>query len=803
MTRVFLFNATLPNPFPFVGQLNIGNDEIILECDLKRVTSMDWKKTFNHGQWVIHAVFIVAFIFGVSSTIFALRLNHLQSTEEERGLKINSLVHHLKKDMSFEKIGKLLSWAESYKANEKMRELSQKIAETEDLLEVKASKDLSLNIRAFNRLINNTSGMSDPSDALKVLNNKVNELHNYAELKKYANVINISERMKERLEQLTPKNVGNSIQVSYLKSDINRLEGLISSSSLTQNEKDALSSRFSSMIGEIDLLENLNSQTRDLKANITQASLSLSQWMIDIEKKATEVQGARFRKQNQLIIMLAGMVGFILSAWMGIAYLFRWQKTKMGEQIEGEVKAVIEKGILGDQRYMMDHYSDGTRNEVIRLLDELKVKLNLGSMLHNGLPFAGCMIDTNFKLTWFNHLFLEQFYLSEEEVRVEGFNWDYLRDYLNLDEDPIHQALVNKIAGIYPVKVKQDEFAPSQPFEMYVTPINVNREDRVMVFFYPLVSVKEAIDEQVSLTRHTLSRFISLWNSEALDEDQIRLLEKDFKNNDILDIYTDLIQLHQRVNGEKTECLYIINNLEKDNRLAHQAMSRMNILEEEKKEVIKQEVHLTYELRDSFLGSVERAESLIHINRTILQQNDDLRTEAIKLQQSSAQMLKKSRETLEIMVQLEGVKTDYKKLKFELLEVKTKLISINNSLFAQLPPFDEAQQKLANRYKDELARLDYNVTTLDKKLSQLDVILGKLHMMHEKPPIEQTHFSFVTSQKDHELKETLLAIQKTQGVEESKIVESFKCLHLLMKKDLSKVHEAMESSRETLENFLS
>lgn len=764
---------------------------------------MDWKKTFNRGQWVIHGIFIIAVIFGVGSTIFALRLNHLQSTEEERGLKINSLVHHLKKDMSFEKIGKLLSWAESYKANEKMRELSQKIAETEDLLEVKASKDLSLNIRTFNRLINNTSGMSDPSDALKVLNGKVNGLHDFAQIKKYSNVINISERMKERLEQLTPKNVGGSIQVSYLKSDLKRLENLVAGSSLTENEKAALTSRFTSMTNEVELLASLNSQSRDLKAHVTQASLALSQWMIDVEKKASDLQGMRFQKQNQLVLMLAGMVAFMVLSWMGLAYMFRWQKVKIGEQVEMEVKGVIEKGIMGDQRFMMDHYSDLTRNDIIHLLDELKIKLNLGSMLHTGLPFAGCMIDTNFKLTWFNHLFLEQFYLSEEEVRSDAFNWDYLRDYLNLDEDPVYQALVNKIAGIYPVKVKQDEFAPAQPYEMYITPINVNREDRVMVFFYPLVSVKEAITEQVNLTRNALNRFISLWNNDALDEDQVRLLEKDFKNNDIMDIYNEFVRLYERVDGEKTECLHTINDLEKENKNYQDTITSMKAIEEEKKEIIRQEFQLANEMRDSFIGSVERVESLLHINRSILQQNDELKNEAQKMQMSSIAMNKKSKETMDIMGQLEGVKTDYKKLKFELLEVKAKLISINNSLFAQLPPFDEAQQKLANRYKDELARLDFNVTTLDKKLSQLDVLLAKLNMMHEKVQVEQTNFNFVTSQKEHEMKETLLSIQKMQGAEETKIIENFKCLHMLMKKDLNKVQEATEMSRESLESFLS
>ncbi len=764
---------------------------------------MDWIKTFNRGQWVIHGIFIIAVVFGVGSTVFALRLNHLQSTEEERGLKINSLIHHFKKDMSFEKIGKLLSWTEADKANDKIRELSQKIAETEELLEIKSSKDLSLGMRTFNRLINNTSGMSDPSDALKVFRNKVSSLSDFAELKKYSTVLSISGKMLARLDQLTPKNVGGSIQVSYLRSDLKRLQQVVAGSSLTDNEKDALNSRFNSMQAEIELLSNLNSQSRDIKAHVTQASLALSQWMIDVEKKASDLQGIRFQKQNQLVLMLAGMVGFMIVAWMGLAYLFRWQKLRIGEQVEMEVKGVIEKGIMGDQRFMMDHYSDLTRDDIIRLLDELKIKLNLGTMLHTGLPFAGCMVDTNFKLTWNNHLFLEQFYLSEEEVRSDAFNWDYLRDYLNMDEDPVYQALVNKIAGIYPVKVKQDEFAPAQPYEMYVTPINVNREDRVMIFFYPLVSVQEAINEQVSLATDAMTRFIGHWNNDSLDEDQIRLLEKDFKNNDLNEMYSELVTLYERVSGEKNECLRTINDLEKENNTYQETISEMKDIEEEKISIIRQEFQLTNELRSSFLGSVERIESLMHINRTILQQNDDLKTDAQKMQQISIELTKKTKETLDIMGQLEFVKTDYKKLKFELLEVKAKLISINNSLFGQLPPFDEAQQKLATRYKDELARLDFNVTTLDKKLSQLDVLLAKLQMMHEKSPMEQTHFNFQTSQKDHELKDALLSLQKSQGLEESKIIENFKNLHVLMKEDLNKVHEARESASDTLEAFLS
>ena len=109
---------------------------------------MDWKKTFNQGQWVIHSIFIISILIGIGSTLFAFRLNHLQSTEEERILKINSSIQNLRQDNSFEKIGKYLSWTQTDKANEKMRELTQQIAETEEMVEIKASTDLGLAMRS-------------------------------------------------------------------------------------------------------------------------------------------------------------------------------------------------------------------------------------------------------------------------------------------------------------------------------------------------------------------------------------------------------------------------------------------------------------------------------------------------------------------------------------------------------------------------------------------------------------------------------------------------------------------------------
>jgi hypothetical protein len=191
---------------------------------------MEWKKTFNRGQWFIHGILFTAVIIAFGAMIFSLRLKQLQLTEEDRSQKINSLVQYLKSDQSFEKMGKFLSWAESDKANDKIRETSQKIAETEELLELKASKDLSLSMRTFHRLINNNSEMSDPSDALKVLSTKIKNLADYSQQKKYSKIMTVSSRMNERLGRLNSRNVGGSIEVRNLLADIKKLNEIVTNS---------------------------------------------------------------------------------------------------------------------------------------------------------------------------------------------------------------------------------------------------------------------------------------------------------------------------------------------------------------------------------------------------------------------------------------------------------------------------------------------------------------------------------------------------------------------------------------------
>jgi len=763
---------------------------------------MDWKKTFNHGQWIIHGLLAVFIIVSSGITLYAYRLHHLQMNEDQRVSKIQSIIEKSRSTDNFNTIANHLSWAESDKANEEFRLITQRIATLEELVELKASEKLRKSLRSFNDLINNNAGMSDPSDALKIFNSKVKSLNDFAKSKDYNSVGTISLRMLDRLSNLNGKNVGNSPLLGLIVEDQKRLVQIVSRSKLTDIEKNDLNNKFDSMKTELDLLNNLNQQSKSFKKDTTDAEIAFTDWLLGVEEKSQNFKEIISQKHTFLMIALSGLISLTAISWIGLAYFFRSQRKRIEDQVENEVKNVIEKGIMGDQRFMIDHYSLETREKIVRLLDELKVKLNLGSLLHEGLPFAGCMIDPNFRITWNNNLFLEQLYLSDEEVRSDAFNWDYVREYLNLDEDPIHEALVNQVAGIYPVKVKQDEFTPAQPYEMYVTPLTVNRETRVMVFFYPLVSVKEAINEQVDLTKNAISQFIHSWNDQKLNEDELKLLERNFENNDISDLYKELKYIFTRIEGEKSECLHVINELEKENTFLSDELRLFEEAELNKRKIIRGEVRAANELKDSFIKTIEKSDNLLQINKLVLQQCDDFKTEAVKMQQNSIVEAKKHKESKDLLGQLDLVKVDYKKLKLELLEIKAKLISLNSSLFAQIPALDESQQKLATRYKDELARLDFNVVTLDKKLSQLDVLLSKLMMINDQNQLDQISFKFNNPQKDHELRESIMEIQKILNTEEGLVLENFKKLHTLMKQNLAPVQRIVSSAESTDEKNL-
>ncbi len=753
---------------------------------------MEWKKSLSKGFLGLHLIFVLAIGSSVFAGLYAFKLASFQSHQEELNVKIKDILSRLKTQDTFEVMGRYLSRAQADKALETLNAFSKDIASLEEILEVKASDDLRENLRRFQNLISQNSSLSRPEDALKVLEQKVQSLLGVARSQNYSRVESISETMTKRLSGLNTKNVAGSSQVRFLSSDLKTLSKIVKNSTLTDGEKASLQSRFESMEQEIELLSSLNAQGAKLQPAVTKAGLALSTWMLEIEQKGKNLESIVIRKQNNLLIIISSICAFLVLAWMGIAYFSRWIGGEISQNMEEEVKKIVTLGIGQDQRFMLENFSEEGRHEILHVLDELNIKLGLGNMLHTGLPFAGCLLDGQFKVTWFNQLFLDQFHLSEEEVRSEAFHWDYLRDYLNLSTDPVYEALVNKMSGIFPVKIKQDELSPSQPFEMYVTPVFANRADQVMVIFYPLVSAQEAISEQVSLATACLERYAELWNNETLDEDELRFLEKDFKINNMNSTFKSLSLLYQRIETEKSECLSVIRDLEKENDDLKGDIERIMELEGKKKENLIKKAVASNALKEGFISYLKNAETQGQILRTVLQENDDLKTTIQKSRSQQAEVVKRHNLSAEIMAQMETLRPELKKLKFDLLETRARMLSLGSHFLPILERGDESERRLALKFSEELRRLEATIQGLEKKLNQSDVSQSKLQMIYESMPSEQISFEWEKNQKDHLLKETLSSLAKSFQDEERKIISDLQVLTENLKENFQFSREILE-----------
>lgn len=747
---------------------------------------MDWKKTFNRGNWIVHSIFAVTILASLASIFYASRLYHLQENLESRDRKITSLIEKIRAEDIFQKMKKNLLKSQPEVANDKLRELSGMIAELEDLLETRASEPLGSSVREFTKLIHQTSGNSNPKEALGVFYQKLQSLKKLGEDRNYKNVILYTSKI---LEKLVLVQKSKKIDLKFIEStqtDLGRLLNIIKSSSLDDQEKQNLLSRIEGMREDIELTKGMAIQLKDVELSGKNATLNLEQWILELENKMRNVQSIFRDKQATLIVMMGSSFAILLIGWISVAYLFRWQKIKISEQVETEVDVVIQKGIMEDQRFMTEHYSEKMREKVINLLDELKVKLNLGTMLYDGLPFAGCLIDRDLNLTWSNRVFLDSFKINQSENDYKNLNWNNLRKIFYIDGDPIKEAFENKTSGIYALKVRFEDSHQMEPFELYVRPIEFNREDRVMIFFYPLNSVKDAISDQVSIAKDTIERFVELWSSETLSNEQLQLLEKDFKSSDLDALYGQLVTFYQKQESDKLESHLMIETLEKENSNYNLILDEVRQIEDERKSIIKSEVQILDSIKDLFISTFDKTDSLLHFNRSLMQINDDFKSEAQKISSQAGEIFKRSKESIDLLTQLDQIRGDYKKLKLDLIDVKCKLVAFHSSLISNLPPLDDHQQKLVLRYKDELAKLEVTSTSLDKKLSQLDIFLGKFSYMQNLVGNDQISFNFNNAQKDHEIKENLFELQKKLTEDEESIISNFKELHHLMRLDLAK-----------------
>ena len=192
-----------------------------------------------------------------------------------------------------------------------------------------------------------------------------------------------------------------------------------------------------------------------------------------------------------------------------------------------------------------------TQKQFKRHIDFILQKLDLGREFETGVPLPCFIINHHCQITWGNDLFLEQFSLESHELGKEYLDWKFISKYLLLgDEDPIEKTIMEKVPGVYQVKIKFDDMM-TKSYEMHVSPMCTESGEKILILFYPLAFIEESIHSQIQLISKPLEHIIpkidlmNLQNEEVQSE--VNFWIEEIKKSGQDKIYNDLLKLRDRI----------------------------------------------------------------------------------------------------------------------------------------------------------------------------------------------------------------------------------------------------------------
>ena len=322
------------------------------------------------------------------------------------------------------------------------------------------------------------------------------------------------------------------------------------SSTLSQEKKELIFSRFDLFKTELEMLEKYNNQMRELFQNLNDAEKKFLIWSenssIDISLRKIEFENKSkflFYSLIGLLFLMVGLLGF------GI-YLNKFFNKKEQLILEKSILDSVRDGLISNKP--LRNYSKEFQKEIDNIREYVHQKISFGSIVFDSLPFATLFLDYNLSVIWANSIFFQVFGIDKE--KKELMTWDYVQRFTNLGEnDPIYLALKNDLAGIYQIQVKRGQKEEAIPYEIYVQPTIYQNQKRILLFLYPLKDLQESLVDQVKSIIGPVVRTIDAMTGNQFDEDFKNSIKKDFEVGGIDGVLNKFIKFNDLIINQKGE----------------------------------------------------------------------------------------------------------------------------------------------------------------------------------------------------------------------------------------------------------
>lgn len=593
---------------------------------------------------------------------------------------------------------------------------------------------------SFNRLKKESSGVkssiaslisfSKTSKIISVFNSKLTKFNIFVKNNNWRTLTRTSNRIlnltkghinKQRLSRL----------VKTIEKDFEYMLKVTDKSILKSFEKSEVSSRISNMQTEVSMLKRYIDVRGSFYDQVNQFSQKVDKW---IDKISPELSYQRLQVEQMGRYYMLGLFGILalVSGLFFLSFIFqRWYRKNARNQLEDFLENYISEGLIGRSEQDLSSFSKKFQSYSDDMAAYIKKRMSFGSIFQRALPLSSVMLDKNLKVAWANKQFCEDWNVSEEEVKKDYLSWDYLSKLTNLgDNDPVLEALKNRVAGIYQVQVKVDESSKVTPYEMFVSPTTVEDESRIMLFFYPLSHLEETIKDQAKSINNPIEKTLRLIANNEFNNYSREELQYEYDIAGISPLLGEFENIVSIFNCEQDRLVDQIENL----------YQKINELESNLDRTKNENEKISHASQNQIKGLKSFKENIINAT-SIGKKNEALAKRELKtldktLQSFEANYSKTKRlksmigDLSQTMPKFSAIKDDIKSHKNLLSDTKMRLAhSLSQMVHLKKKILDpQVLERFNNSYErvgSEFKNLDNISNELEKRLTSLEVVLSK------------------------------------------------------------------------------
>jgi hypothetical protein len=677
-----------------------------------------------------HLAFIVIML-GILATIFYFwKSGFVDGSRNKQLHQANYILEQITTEKPIGEI-RLAVFEENPKlAISKLNSLNKKLGKLNEIVEDVSFSELKKESRQVKTSVANLISFSKTTKILSVFNSKITTFNNYVQQNNWRTLT----RTSNRILGLT-KGYINKKKLSRLVATINKdfeyMLKVTDRSVLKGPEKSEIVSRINNMQIEVTMLQKYVEERDFFYGAINAFVKKMDTW---IEKVSPEISFQKLQVEQMGRYYIMGLFGILalVSGLFFSSFIFqKWYRSNSQSKLEDFLEEFISEGLVGKKEQNLDSFTPRFQGYAKDIASYVQKRMSFGSIFQKALPLSSVMLDRNLKVAWANKQFCEDWGLSEDEIHKDYLSWDYLSKLTNLgDNDPIMEALKNKVAGIYQIQIKVSEDAEVAPYEMFVSPTTVDDESRIMLFFYPLFHLQETIKDQAKSINYPIEKTLRLIASNEFENHSKEELQHEY---DIAGISPLL--------GEFENIVSIFNC--EQNRLVDQIemlYQKINNLEANIEKVANENQKISEASQNQIQGLKAFKENVIGAT-TIGKESEtlakrELRTlnktlTSFEVNYNKTKMLRTLiTELSETMPRFSAIKDDIKSHKNLLSDTKMRLSHSLSQMVLLKKNIEDPQvlERFTNsceRVGSEFKNLDIISGELEKRLTNLEVVLSK------------------------------------------------------------------------------